>query len=59
MGSCLCCCCRKKGAGGNDPIFVDSKDRKCTDVLFCLLFIAFWAGMIVIAAIAFSLVRVA
>ena len=50
------CCCRKVG-GGKDPIFVDSEDRKCTDVLFCLLFIAFWAGMVVIAAIAFSLVR--
>ena len=53
---CRLCCCRKVG-GGKDPIFVDSEDRKCTDVLFCLLFIAFWAGMVVIAAIAFSLVR--
>lgn len=53
---CQLCCCRKVTAGP-DPVFVEGKDRKCTDVIFCLAFLAFWIGMIVIAAIAFSLVR--
>ena len=28
--------------------------RKCRDLLFAALFIAFWAGMLIIAAFAFS-----
>jgi hypothetical protein len=57
MGSLLCCCCRRKVADEADPVFVDTKDRKCTDVLFCLLFIVFWIGMIIIAGFAFRNVR--
>ncbi len=38
-------------------MFVDYKDRKCTDVLCLLLFVAFWAGMFVIAGIGFRMVR--
>ena len=30
------------------------ESRRCTDVLFCLIFGAFWIGMIVIGATAFS-----
>lgn len=30
------------------------KKRKCRDVLFLLLFMAFWVGMILIAVFAFS-----
>ncbi len=51
-----CCCCRSKHVEA-EPVFLEAKDRKCTDVLFCLLFIFFWVGMIVIAGIAFAQVR--
>lgn len=51
------CCCRVPAAKGPDPVFVPNEERKCTDVLFCIVFIAFWAGMIAIAAVAFSSVR--
>ena len=34
-------------------IIADS-ERSCTDILFCLLFLAFCAGMIILAAFAFS-----
>jgi hypothetical protein len=38
--------------GGNDPDeafarSITDKKRKCTDFLFCVLFILFWAGMVV------------
>jgi hypothetical protein len=52
------CCCRQRADKGlNDPVFVPYKDRKCTDALFCLIFLLFWLGMAVIAAIAFVQVR--
>lgn len=38
----------------SDPVFVPSADRKCTDVLFLLLFLLFWAGMAAIAIVAFT-----
>lgn len=31
---------------------LDADSRKCTDIPFCLLFTAFWAGMLYIAAVA-------
>ena len=54
-----CCCCCKKAVEPpkHDPVFVAHKDRKCTDVLCLVLFICFWVGMIVIAAIGFAGVR--
>jgi hypothetical protein len=53
---CTLCCCRKKVDAEHDPVFVPAKDRKCTDALFCLLFIAFWCGMIAIAVVAYTMV---
>lgn len=39
---------KKHQTGGVNP------KRKCRDLLFAALFIAFWAGMLIIAAFAFS-----
>lgn len=39
-----------------DPTLANgpSEDRKCRDVLFLILYLAFWAGLIVVAIVAFS-----
>lgn len=55
------CCCKKgdpdtrgfeKDADGNFAI--DTSSRKCTDILCCGIFILFWIGMVVVAAMAAS-----
>jgi hypothetical protein len=54
-----CGCCSRGGgdAPKHDPVFAVDGSRKCTDVLCLLLFVAFWAGMFVIAGIGFAHVR--
>jgi hypothetical protein len=34
--------------------FGPAKNRKCRDVIFLILFLAFWVGMIVVAVTAFN-----
>jgi choline transporter-like protein 2/4/5 len=50
-------CCGKKVAdeGAPPPLDVEKVDRKCTDLLFLLLFIAFWVGMVGIAAVGIAM----
>eukprot|EP00054_Salpingoeca_dolichothecata_P014314 m.80628 g.80628 ORF g.80628 m.80628 type:complete len:645 (+) comp20931_c1_seq1:81-2015(+) len=55
---CLGCCggnsVQPEGKRQHDPNFKGPiDDRSCTDVLFLLIFIAFWVGMVVIASLAF------
>jgi len=49
---CGKCCCKKKVGTEDDIIYVQRSDRKCTDCLFCILFLVFWFGMVVIAGVA-------
>jgi len=49
MGGC-CKCCKGK-VEGDKPVYIKRGDRKCTDCLFCLLFLVFWVGMVAIAGI--------
>jgi len=42
------------GGGNTDASDGIVENRRCTDVLFCIIFMAFWAGMVGIGAIAFS-----
>ena len=51
---CLCCKRAEDDKPKHDPVFVDEKDRKCTDVLCLVLFIVFWVGMFIIAGIGIS-----
>ena len=37
----------------NDPSKGPVKKRKCTDILFCILFIVHWLGFLVVAIMAF------
>lgn len=51
---CRKCCCKKKVGDEAEPevLYVPRGERKCTDCLFCILFLVFWLGMIIIAGVA-------
>ncbi|KAK3591236.1 hypothetical protein CHS0354_010601 [Potamilus streckersoni] len=44
------CCCRKEKEEDKVDLASPIKNRGCTDIIFLIIFIAFWAGMIFIAA---------
>ncbi|CEO98960.1 Choline transporter-like protein [Plasmodiophora brassicae] len=52
MGNCLGCSCEEKG---DTPLFEIKKKRGCTDVPFLLLFIAFWAVVVIMLQSASSM----
>eukprot|EP01107_Rhizomastix_libera_P015212 TRINITY_DN5489_c0_g1_i1.p1 TRINITY_DN5489_c0_g1~~TRINITY_DN5489_c0_g1_i1.p1 ORF type:complete len:703 (+),score=158.50 TRINITY_DN5489_c0_g1_i1:19-2127(+) len=48
-----CCCCETEVHGENAPVLYGaSARRKCRDVFFALLFVAFWVGMGIVAYLA-------
>jgi choline transporter-like protein 2/4/5 len=52
-----CCCCCKTPDGKDEKAFhpeVATLERKCTDILFLLLFFIFWCGMIAVAVVGFT-----
>ena len=49
---CGKCCCKGKVADEQEKIYKPYEERKCTDCLFCILFLVFWLGMVIIAATA-------
>lgn len=51
-GGCCGCCGRD---GGDWKGMADKKHRKCRDVLCCFLFIIFWAGMVGVGVIGFTM----
>lgn len=51
---CSSCCCCCAGKVQDEEQYGPTANRSCTDVFFLLLFIAFWAGMIVVAIKAFE-----
>lgn len=53
LSSC-CKCKRDDEETAKDYGMIDWKDRKCRDILFCILFALFWLGMIIIGALGLS-----